>query len=185
MTDSEWLLVLGGGKADRIFDLESVSAYSTIVKCWIKRRTRMCRRCHGFPAPRKFHAVVQFNGVAYLSGGSDGAHALDDIWQLELSTLQWEKMNVTLPRPVYFHAAAVTPAGCMYVFGGVLGNVQQTRTNSVFKMWLAVPSLQEIVWDSLTAKFPTLFARMAKGFEKSRGAASCLGLPPKFLRRLK
>ena len=43
---------------------------------------------------------------------------------------------------MYFHSAAVTSDGCMYIYGGVdhLG----MRLSSIYALWLTVPSLLKI-----------------------------------------
>ena len=61
-----------------------------------------------------------------------------------------------LPHPTYFHSAAVTPEGCMYVFGGIerIGENQDERTNNVLRMWLVIPSLEKLCWKSLCDTIP-------------------------------
>lgn len=61
-----------------------------------------------------------------------------------------------MPEPAYFHCAAVTPAGCMYIHGGVVNIHENKRTGSLFKIWLTVPSLLELCWEKLIKAFPHL-----------------------------
>ncbi|XP_045060924.1 kelch domain-containing protein 10 isoform X1 [Coregonus clupeaformis] len=71
-----------------------------------------------------------------------------DHWKVNLQTFQWTKLLSVMPEPAYFHCAAVTPAGCMYVHGGV----ENRRTGSL-SVWLVVPSLLEITWEKLLKAF--------------------------------
>ena len=45
---------------------------------------------------------------------------------------------------MYFHSGAVTPDGCMYVFGGV--DSSGKRLSSIYALWLTVPSLLKITF---------------------------------------
>lgn len=45
----------------------------------------------------------------FICGGYNGEVILGDIWKLNLQTFQWVKLPATMPEPVYFHCAAVTP----------------------------------------------------------------------------
>lgn len=47
-------------------------------------------------------------------------------------------------------------AGCMYIHGGVVNIHENKRTGSLFKIWLAVPSLLELCWEKLLKAFPHL-----------------------------
>ena len=47
-------------------------------------------------------------------------------------------------------------AGCMYIHGGVVNIHENKRTGSLFKIWLAVPSLMVLCWERLLKAFPVL-----------------------------
>lgn len=81
---------------------------------------------------------------------------LSDLWKINLQTFQWTKLPAVMPEPAYFHCAAVTPAGCMYVHGGVINMSGNRRTSSLYKLWLVVPSLLELTWEKLLKTFPHL-----------------------------
>lgn len=79
------------------------------------------------PAPRRCHGSVQYtdekSGVTsvVISGGYNGDWVFSDVWRLDLHTLQWTLLReCILPSPVYFHSAALTPEGRMYIFGGIV-----------------------------------------------------------------
>lgn len=80
----------------------------------------------GFPEPRRCHGLVQYKDeitgslLAVLSGGYNGAIVFNDIWRLDLRSLQWVCLNINLPRPTYFHSTTLTPSGQMYTFGGII-----------------------------------------------------------------
>lgn len=44
----------------------------------------------------------------------------------------------------------------MYIHGGVVNIHENKRTGSLFKIWLAVPSLLELCWEKLLKAFPHL-----------------------------
>jgi hypothetical protein len=61
------------------------------------------------------------------------------------------------PRPTFFHSAAVTSKGCMYIFGGVEWieeDKEVERTNTVLKMWLVIPPLERLSWEALCNTVP-------------------------------
>ena len=178
---NDQLLMLGGGAGQQIFGFVELWAFNIGLNMWNKLKSEPCSRCGKYPVPRKFHAVVQYGNYAYMCGGLTATDILDDFWRLDLRTLAWRRMDDRLPQPVYFHAAAVTPAGCMYVFGGVIRIGQEKRSNDVFKKWLVIPSLQEIVWDVLVNRYSESFSH--KNFVqllKNNG----LCLPLKFQNRI-
>lgn len=181
-TSGQWIYVLGGGTASIVFNFETIPAYNTETKLWETCPSSNCPTTGTFPPPRKFHAAVQHGNYAYLCGGFDGNIMFDDIWRLDLSTLRWTKLSQRLPRPIYFHSATVTPAGCMYVFGGVTSEMGDRRSNEIYKMWLNVPSLQEITWDAITNGFHTILRR--HGHDQEYLRRSGFHIPPKFFQRL-
>lgn len=46
----------------------------------------------------------------------------------------------------------VFQSGCMYVFGGVTIPSNETRINDVYKIWLTVPTLQEMAWSAISRR---------------------------------
>ncbi|OQV25786.1 Kelch domain-containing protein 10 [Hypsibius exemplaris] len=184
-TSGNWLYVLGGGTAQICFNFEVVPSYNTQTKKWANMTAQPCPRTGQFPPARKFHAAVQHANFAYMFGGFDGdAIMFNDIWRLDLSNLQWTKMWQTLPQEIYFHTATTTPAGCMYVFGGVTTANGATRSNHVFKMWLTMPTLQELVWDRICEKHPKLLANLETPANRAAMRAQGIMLPRLFYSRL-
>uniref|UniRef100_A0A6Q2WPX7 Kelch domain-containing protein 10 n=1 Tax=Esox lucius TaxID=8010 RepID=A0A6Q2WPX7_ESOLU len=92
----------------------------------------------------------------FICGGYNGEVIVADLWKINLQTFQWTKLPAVMPEPAYFHCAAVTPAGCMYIHGGVVNIHENKRTGSLFKIWLVVPSLLELCWERLLKAHPHL-----------------------------
>ncbi|GAU88483.1 hypothetical protein RvY_01175 [Ramazzottius varieornatus] len=184
VTFSKYIYVLGGGTVQEVFDFVKVPAFNTETNEWSELESKGTTEGNRYPHSRKFHAAVQFMNYAYLCGGFDGTETMyNDIWRLDLTTLQWEELKDRLPMPIYFHSATVTPAGCMYIFGGVVNTSGNQRSDFVFKKWLTVPSLQELVWDRINLKHhKVLAAADTKNPRQLRSVG--FHLPPKFFKRL-
>lgn len=50
----------------------------------------------------------------YVMGGTDGEEVFSDVWRLDLLSLAWTRLALTLPTPLYFHDAALTKV-CVFV----------------------------------------------------------------------
>lgn len=44
----------------------------------------------------------------YVLGGTDSEEVFNDVWHLNLLSLAWTRLSLTLPKPLYFHDAAFT-----------------------------------------------------------------------------
>jgi hypothetical protein len=63
---------------------------------------------------------VSYSSVVYISGGLDEmGHGLRTIWRLDLDSLRWNKLPIELPKPLFFHSAAMTEVGNERVFAAV------------------------------------------------------------------
>ncbi|KAH8032564.1 hypothetical protein HPB51_026017 [Rhipicephalus microplus] len=149
------IIVLGGGTAHDSLPLRKLPAFNTITLWWESLSTTPDPG-HGFPAKRRCHSSVQYRNSVFVCGGHTGTQVLNDVWRLDLPTLQWRRLHISLPSPVYFHAAAVTESGQMFVFGGVTAVDGTSRCNSLWSMWLTVPSLLELSWLALLQAAPWL-----------------------------
>ncbi|CAL1285269.1 unnamed protein product [Larinioides sclopetarius] len=143
------IFVFGGGTASESFDFKEVPVFNIDNCSWKKVSTSS-----EFPEPRRCHGCVQMGTDVYICGGFDGSVAFADIWKFDLDTFQWKKLSVTLPTPIYFHSAAVSQAGQLFVFGGVDSIRANTRTNELFSMWLKIPSLAEMCWQAVLHYMP-------------------------------
>lgn len=149
------IIVLGGGTALDSLPLRKLPAFNTANQQWEFLFTTPDPR-HGFPSRRRCHSCVQHQDSVFVVGGHNNVHVLSDVWRLELPTMQWHRLAASLPSPVYFHSAAVTESGQMFVFGGVTAVDGSSRCNSLWSMWLAVPSLLELSWLALLHAAPWL-----------------------------
>uniref|UniRef100_A0A3B4BU59 Kelch domain-containing protein 10 n=1 Tax=Pygocentrus nattereri TaxID=42514 RepID=A0A3B4BU59_PYGNA len=203
--DGQRIYILGGGTSWTSYPLDKIHAYNLETNSWEEITTKPHERI-GYPAPRRCHSCVQIkNGKAqfsnidlnllvmfwtyidrspfsssdvFICGGYNGELILADLWKINLQTFQWTRLPAVMPEPAYFHCAAVTPAGCMYIHGGVVNIHENKRTGSLFKIWLVVPSLLELCWERLLKAFPHL-ARL------SAMQLLNLGLTQELIERLK
>ncbi|XP_030558605.1 kelch domain-containing protein 10 homolog [Drosophila novamexicana] len=165
--DGKHIFVLGGGTSNSVYDLQRIPAYNLDANSWDYFDTLPDRKSgawsqndKGYPRPRKCFSCVQHqssNGdiEAFITGGLQGDFStyFSDIWKLNLRTKQWSIIQTaSLPRPLYFHSAAHSDNGCMYIFGGIEYNDKETlkRRNDLYKMWMTIPKLSEICWDAIT-----------------------------------
>uniref|UniRef100_A0A671R0C4 Kelch domain-containing protein 10 n=2 Tax=Sinocyclocheilus TaxID=75365 RepID=A0A671R0C4_9TELE len=153
--DGQRIYILGGGTSWTSYPLDKIHAYNLETNSWEEITTKPHERI-GYPAPRRCHSCVQIKNDVFICGGYNGEVILDDLWKINLQTFQWNKLPAVMPEPAYFHCAAVTPAGCMYIHGGVVNIHENKRTGSLFKIWLVVPSLLELCWERLLKAFPHL-----------------------------
>jgi hypothetical protein len=111
------------------------------------------RRCHGTVQVREAWLELtvgpEVGSQAFVVGGYDGDDVFGDAWRLDLASLQWRRLRLELPLPVYFHAVTVSGEGKLVMFGGVDSIEQNTRTNKVFTAWLTVPSLRALAWEAV------------------------------------
>ncbi|XP_037946224.1 kelch domain-containing protein 10 homolog [Teleopsis dalmanni] len=164
--DGKHIYVLGGGTSQLVYDLERIPAFNLKTNRWEYYDTlpdptlvNNTDPRSGYPKPRKCFACVQHtlsNGdvEAFISGGlqGDSRTYFADIWKINITTKQWYLIRTArLPRPIYFHSAANSGNGCMYIFGGIeCGEKDMRRRNDLYKMWMTIPKLSEMCWDAIT-----------------------------------
>ncbi|XP_034071701.1 kelch domain-containing protein 10-like isoform X3 [Gymnodraco acuticeps] len=159
--DRQRIYILGGGTSWTSYPMDKIHAYNLETNYWEEIVTKQHGQI-GYPAARRCHSCVQVKDALFLlpevfiCGGYNGELILSDLWKINLQTFQWTKLLATMPEPAYFHCAAVTPAGCMYVHGGVVNMFGNRRSGSLYKVWLVVPSLLELTWEKLLKTFPHL-----------------------------
>ena len=114
----------------------------------------------GYPKARMGHSSVQIGKHVWVFGGYDvyGYQVFGDIWQLDMSTMQWTRLKMKLPLPVYSHAMTVTDEGKMVMFGGVNRGVEGHTTirDEVFSAWLTIPSLRSMAWEAVCHYQPSI-----------------------------
>ncbi|XP_031841008.1 scruin like at the midline [Nomia melanderi] len=183
--DGKLIYVLGGGTGIEAFGFSEIPAFDLKMNKWVVLNTCGDNKDASVPEPRRCHGSVQYTdektGVIYavISGGCNKDHVFSDVWRLDLSLLQWTCLRkCILPSPVYFHSAALTPEGRMYIFGGsIKENNKVTRTDAVHSVWLKIPKLSEICFQALIHYFPHLY-------RKSPQELLGIGIPLKFVQRI-
>ncbi|CAD7014793.1 unnamed protein product [Ceratitis capitata] len=172
--DGHYIYVLGGGTSTLVYDLQRIPAFNLKMKRWDYFATLPDRSSQenatfsgqgaGYPKPRKCFSCVQhtkYNGEveAFITGGLQGDQVyFSDIWRLNFTTKQWTLIQTAqLPKPLYFHAAAHSQNGCMYIFGGIEYDIKHSRRcNDLYKMWMTIPKLSEICWEAVLHYTPNL-----------------------------
>ncbi|KAG7281903.1 hypothetical protein CRUP_031152 [Coryphaenoides rupestris] len=175
--DRQRIYILGGGTSWTSYPLDKIHAYNLETNYWERIATKPHEKI-GYPAARRCHSCVQVKDEVFICGGYNGEQILPDLWKINLQTYQWSRLPALMPEPAYFHCAAITPAGCMYVHGGVVNMPENQRTGSLYKVWLVVPSLLELAWERLLKAYPRLP-------QLSTPQLHSLGLAHTFIQRLK
>merc|ERR550539_667540 len=89
---------------------QSLPTFSLTRRAWSRTKTRPDPSVtidlseDGFPDRRRCHSAVQQGDSVFIFGGYDGQEIFGDIWQLHLPSMQWRRLPLELPVPVYFHA---------------------------------------------------------------------------------
>ncbi|CAG0919808.1 unnamed protein product [Notodromas monacha] len=176
------LWMFGGGTAEDSYELCIVPVFSLITNDWKETITHADPVTKRFPLSRKCHSLVQNENMIYICGGCDPDRIrFTMVWRFNLDTLEWTELSCYLPCGLYFHSACITPAGKMYVFGGVKEegyDRENKRTNGLYYMWVRVPSLAEMCWDVLTTVNGGALATHSKKTLKA------IGVPLEFVDRI-
>lgn len=188
--DGEQIYVLGGGTSQVAFTLSEIPAFNLKTNTWKMVQTKPDPTFSppgnkvAFPEARKCHACVQFETLqgssVVIIGGYDTCY-YNDIWKLNLRTLEWKCLG-KMPsfRPLFFHDATVTRAGCVYIYGGITCNINTNitkRTTNMYKIWMTIPKLSEMCIEALNFYAPRLKESSVEDLMK-------LGVPPPFVDRL-
>lgn len=181
--DGKVIYLLGGGTSEQVFDLEKIPSFNLQKKEWNYIKTLRDLN-HDYPKARRCHSATQIevNGSieVFIVGGYNGDDIFDDLWKINLKTFQWTFYErCALPRPTYFHAAAASPEGRLYIFGGIYdsSDLNLNRSNAVLSMWLCIPKLSEICWEALLFYYPDIV-------NLKHDSLCDIGLPKKFVNRL-
>uniref|UniRef100_A0A915HKH7 Kelch domain-containing protein 10 n=1 Tax=Romanomermis culicivorax TaxID=13658 RepID=A0A915HKH7_ROMCU len=140
------LILFGGGKSDEARALHVLDCFDLQLSEWISLNTKADKR-HGFPGARRCPGLARRKNDVYICGGTSNNFIYDDVWKFNLETSRWQKLNLVLPRPVYFHSFDISPDGGMYVYGGVAskqGTSEVERLGELYCFRLAPPSLKQL-----------------------------------------
>lgn len=190
--DGNAIYVIGGGTSDIAYALDEIPTFCLRTNKWKTIKTLPDDRIisnnnPGYPGARKCHSCVQqtnSNGdieIIITGGYHDDQKFFSDIWKLNLKTFQWRLFKTaSFQNSLYFHDAATSGNGLMYVFGGIeVQPITSTtiRTNEIYKMWTTIPKLSEICWEALLHYQPNL-----PTLKKS--SLLQLGIPKTFVNRI-
>lgn len=160
------IIIMGGGTTNNNFELKRLPAYNIEKNTWEYLDTKPDPNQSlqkGYPKPRKCFSIVQYEtkdvndncAIEAIVAGGLGNHNshFSDIWKFNVSTMTWLMLQEDkLAQPTYFHSAASTGNGAMYIFGGIEARTPDKleRTNNMYKMWTTIPKLSEICWDAIS-----------------------------------
>ncbi|KNC85165.1 hypothetical protein SARC_02657 [Sphaeroforma arctica JP610] len=151
VADDEYMYVVGGGVPNPSRAPIEVYTYRFATGEWLLRACKpdVCSMRKGqeeYPTARRSHSCVVFGGRLYIYGGTDGLNMFDDFWMLETTDFQWRRvrLNPATNFAKCFHAADVTPQGSMFIFGGCADSNGNVRSNEIFSVHFAVPTLFEL-----------------------------------------
>lgn len=158
-----------------MYGFQTLPVINLESQCW---STRLCvaDEQFGYPLARRCHSCVQLGSEVYMCGGYNGQIIFGDLWMIDLCSLQWTRLSVDLPEPVYFHSAGITASGLMVVHGGVV-QIDTRRSSKVFAIWLRVPTLKESCWQALIKSRPDIV-------DHPRESLREIGVPPDLVDRL-
>ena len=186
--EHELLYIIGGGSNSTLQSFELLPMLDLKTGSWTEARTLSdpFSPDPGIPATRLCHTMVQYDTdmgpEIVITGGCRGRDIqFNDIWKLNLRTLRWSLFQeAQLPYNLYFHDAATSGNGLMYVFGGVRASRDHSissRINEVYTMWTTIPKLSEIAWQAMLYYAPNM-PRM------KRSLLIKMGIPANFVKRI-
>jgi hypothetical protein len=180
------IYAFGGGTDQSVFSLKTIPVFDTETKQWIAIVSNPGKPdSYPLPPPRRCHGCVIHENYVYINGGMNGVVVFSDVWRFDLLTHVWEKINMRLPTPLFFHAVSLSKAsGRMIVFGGVnrIVNTLQAdvRVNDLYSVYLGVPSLQELSFGTFISHAnPKHLSQASMAHLITR-----LGLPHKYAKRI-
>lgn len=176
------IYVFGGGNSSTVCSLISLPVFDLKNNSWTQVRTRS--EASTFPSKRKCHGcVVTKDNYVYVFAGNKmrNTEVLKDIWRFNLNTLTWTPIEVTLRRPLFFFGITITPTDKVYIFGGVRHDPSGAthRTNEIYEIWLSVPPLHELAWQTVLDD-----RSHDQTKEEKISTVHALGVPKRFLDRI-
>ncbi|XP_061618252.1 host cell factor 2 isoform X4 [Phyllopteryx taeniolatus] len=108
----------------------------------------------GGPSARESHSAVAYTGPGspklFFFGGMQGSR-LDDLWQLDLSTMVWSTPETrgSVPLPRSLHSANVI-GHKMFVFGGWIPVPESEKRNAAGIKWICTNSLCALDLDTMS-----------------------------------
>ena len=172
--------MIGGGHLSGAEPLHELHSFDFSSKSWTLLATSPDPH-HGYPMSRSCFGCVQHGTHIIICGGRHYITAdlinegLSDVWWLHLEAMQWNKLDISLPTPTFFHGMAITPSGCLYIFGGIANG--EKRVADLYKLQIFLPTLSELAWNVVVEKIP-------EWRNISHQTLLQLGVPVSFVKRL-
>ncbi|UJR27391.1 hypothetical protein I4U23_008681 [Adineta vaga] len=186
----------GGGVSGISFSLKHLPVFDLTTQTWSYVHTNP-DPIYNFPTARKFHSIFPFhNNQVIMFGGAHfnrftNRHIVvnDRIWIFSFEKLEWSLLpSLKMPRPTYFHAAAINERGEIWIHGGVVveprsadANISRNdiRITTLYTMNTRVLNLSELAWNYFLNSLPdrTCLIRQPKLMTE-------LNIPPRFIERI-
>ncbi|CAF0810157.1 unnamed protein product [Adineta steineri] len=187
----------GGGVSGISYSFEHLPVFDLATQHWSYVHTNP-DPVHNFPTARKFHSIFPFhNNQVIMFGGAHfnrttNRHIVvnDRLWIFNFEKLEWSILSsLTMPRPTYFHAAAMNERGEIWTHGGVVvesrsndnNNIHynETRITTLYAMHTRVPNLSELAWNYFLNSLPDRTCLI-----KQPKLMTQLHIPPRFIERI-
>ncbi|KII65773.1 Kelch domain-containing protein 10 [Thelohanellus kitauei] len=125
---------------------EDVKVFDFSTNTWIIKKATS--KVGQYPCERIQESFSFSADYGYLTGGLSEYRYLDDIWKIDLRTLEWEKFEENLGAGRYYHATSIVDNDLLYSFGGVCQNVDVK--NELKRFILRPLSLYRFALESLS-----------------------------------
>ncbi|XP_014295758.1 kelch domain-containing protein 10 homolog isoform X2 [Microplitis demolitor] len=170
----------------KISELKTIHAYDIEQNRWFILNTiGDLNNAEPFPDGRINFGTGQLidleskNVNIIISGGINNTKMYDDVWQLNLHTLQWtcfKRFGLCLPKPICEHDAAISSSGKMFIFGGRIKSVYDSLNgvNKLYSAWIKIPKLTNICWEAVNYYYKDLDIKTSEELYQ-------LGLPVNFV----
>ncbi|KAK6114139.1 Kelch motif family protein [Brugia pahangi] len=166
------IILIGGGTPEWTSPLVELLVFNT-TDCKFRNQLTLPDTDYGYPLGRLYYGCVKFGNDVYILGGcterSVIRHLVDEIvlrpkllqdcWKLDLNEWRWKLLPGELNQQICFHAATITPEGCIYVFGGTIDEKFERRTDELQRCWITPPSLFYIAAHTVVHTYPGLSER--------------------------
>ncbi|CAI6372244.1 unnamed protein product [Macrosiphum euphorbiae] len=170
------------------YDFSKIHMFDVDTKQWQLLSAKHDHRVSepGCPKTRYWHSCVQCpekSNLVYLCGGLGDFQTFNDVWRIDIDTMQWEKLtNCIMPLPVYLHSTAVTPSGRICCYGGIVTERSdldaRTHSNDITSAWITIPKLKVICWEAMIHYFKEQM------FKSSDECLKKIGIPQEFYERI-
>ena len=109
-------ILIFGGRGGPCLYYNDLHAYDTHTDTWL-----VGKQSNKNPLPRFLHSCTLYKDKLYLFGGARGPTLLNDVFCLDINSLQWTQLNTkgSKPSPRAAHAAAIADK-YLLIYGGLI-----------------------------------------------------------------